>query len=68
MSTLDYKEKATIDDIVDLLFAMFSQDEEMSLKWLMGYNRHFEAKPVDLVSQNRSQEIYDYLYHNAYVL
>ena len=55
-----------IDDIMDLLFPMLGDSEELSLKWMFSYNTKLEARPVDLVEQNRLIEVYQYLHYSVY--
>jgi hypothetical protein len=55
-----------IDDIMDLLFTMLGDSEELSLKWMFNYNTALEARPVDLVENNKLIDIYKYLHYSVY--
>lgn len=68
----DYKQEAEVDDIIDLLYVLFDSpknedySEKTALAWTFSYNTGLNAKPVDLISQGKTQVVYDYLFNSAY--
>lgn len=55
-----------IDDCNDMVFTLVGEDENLAMKWWFGYNTHFNARPVDLLAENRLKEIHSYLHFNLY--
>jgi hypothetical protein len=45
---------------------MLGDSEELSLKWMFNYNTALEARPVDLVENNKLIDIYKYLHYSVY--
>jgi len=70
--TSDYELNATVDDIIDLLYVLFDNpknkdySEKTALAWIFSYNTALNAKPVDLISQEKTQVVYHYLFNSAY--
>ena len=56
----------TLDDITDLLFICLSNNERLALRWMFSHNTALGDSPVNLVTQGRLKELYDYLHFNAY--
>lgn len=51
----------TVDDCNDLVFILLGDNEKLALKWWFEFNHAFGKRPIDMVAENRIDEIYRYL-------